>query len=254
MLTARGITVCYDGKPAVDSVSFELLAGQWLMLAGPNGAGKSTLIKAIAQTVPYEGTFLLNQHHLKKIKAAERARMIGVLSQHNSAEYAYTVEEIVRLGRYAYRRGFFSRQAEDDEREIASALALTGMAEYRRASVLSLSGGEVQRVFLAQVFAQNPQLLILDEPTNHLDLKYQQHALDLVAEWLKQPGRAVVSVMHDVSLAKKYGTHALLLNRGKTVAYGTVDAVFSRENLEAVYEMDVYAWMRELLAQWQGKE
>ncbi|MFQ9449137.1 MAG: ATP-binding cassette domain-containing protein [Christensenellales bacterium] len=79
----------------------------------------------------------------------------------------------------------------------------------RRASVLTLSGGELQRTFLAQVFAQNPQILILDEPANHLDLIYQKHIFSLIETWLRQPGRAVVSVVHDLSLARKYGTHAV---------------------------------------------
>ena len=117
--------------------------------------------------------------------------------------------------------------------------------------MLTLSGGEMQRVFLAQVFAQNPQVLILDEPANHLDLKYQQHIFSLIQEWLKQPGRAVLSVVHDLSLARRYGTHAILLDHGKTVSQGTISDVMTPENLKQVYGMDVYAWMRDMLSQWQ---
>ena len=124
------------------------------------------------------------------------------------------------------------------------------MTELRRASMLTLSGGETQRTFLAQVFAQNPQVLILDEPANHLDLKYQQQIFSLIREWLKEPGRAVMSVVHDLSLARKYGTHALLMHHGEAVARGTAEDVLTPENLRRVYDMDVYGWMREMLAQW----
>lgn len=114
----------------------------------------------------------------------------------------------------------------------------------------SLSGGELQRTFLAQVFAQNPQILILDEPANHLDLIYQKHIFSLIETWLRQPGRAVVSVVHDLSLARKYGTHAVLMHRGQCAAQGKIGDVMTAEKLQAVYEMDVYGWMREMLGQW----
>ena len=128
---------------------------------------------------------------------------------------------------------------------------MTGLTDLCHASMLTLSGGETQRVFLAQVFAQDPQVLILDEPANHLDLKYQQHIFSLIREWLKEPGRAVLSVVHDLSLARKYGTHAVLMDHGKSISQGAITEVMTPENLQQVYGMDVYAWMREMLSQWQ---
>ena len=94
------------------------------------------------------------------------------------------------------------------------ALEMTGLTDLRQASMLTLSGGETQRAFLAQVFAQDPRVLILDEPANHLDLNYQQQIFSLIQAWLRQPGRAVLSVVHDLSLARRYGTHAVLMHRG----------------------------------------
>ena len=134
---------------------------------------------------------------------------------------------------------------------IDEALERTGMADKRGQSVLTLSGGELQRAFLAQAFAQDPQVLLLDEPTNHLDLVYQKQIFSLIADWAKQPGRTVVSIMHDLSVARRYGTEAMLLNRGKLVAIGAPDEVLSPARLESVYEMDVYEWMRDLLSAWQ---
>ena len=119
-------------------------------------------------------------------------------------------------------------------------------------SALTLSGGELQRAFLAQVFAQDPKLLLLDEPTNHLDLVYQKQVFALIQDWLKKGHRAVVSVVHDLSLAKAYGSHALLLDRGRVLAFGTVKEVLTRENLARVYKMDVYEWMQRMLEQWEA--
>lgn len=251
MLQGDHVTVRYGEHTVVDNVSFQLQEGQWLMLAGPNGAGKSTLIEAIAQGVPYIGRIELAGQDIHALKPAQLAQRVGVLSQKNTVGYAYSVEEVVGLGRYAYQSGFLTGRRDEDSRQVEQALEMTGLTELRRASMLTLSGGEMQRVFLAQVFAQNPQILILDEPANHLDLNYQQQIFSLIQEWLKEPVRAVLSVVHDLSLARRYGTHAVLLDQGTCVAQGNIDEVLTSENLNKVYDMDVSAWMRELLIQWQ---
>ena len=247
MLRAENVTVRYGAQTVVDGLSFELRAGQWLMLVG---AGKSTLIEAIAQGVPYTGRISLEGRDIRALKGAERARSVGFLAQKNAVSYAYSVEEVVSLGRYAHASGFLSARDDEGEACVERALEWTGLTALRRASVLTLSGGELQRTFLAQVFAQNPKLLILDEPANHLDLIYQKHIFSLIEAWLKQPGRAVISVVHDLSLAKKYGTHAVLMDCGRCAAQGKTAEVMTRERLEAVYGMDVYGWMRDLLGQW----
>ena len=251
MLKAERVTVCCDGQVIVDDLSFALEAGQWLMLVGPNGAGKSTLIRAIAQGVPYTGSITLDGRDIRAYKPAQLAQRIGVLSQQHSVGYAYSVEEVVSLGRYAHAAGFLSGGDAEGKARVEEALEMTGLAHLRRTSVLTLSGGELQRTFLAQVFAQNPQILILDEPANHLDLLYQKHIFSLIGEWLKTPGRAVMSVVHDLSLARRYGTHALLMDHGQSVAQGTIPETLTNENLQAVYGMDVFGWMREMYAQWQ---
>ncbi|MPM89189.1 Ferric enterobactin transport ATP-binding protein FepC [bioreactor metagenome] len=168
--------------------------------------------------------------------------------------YGFTVGAVVRLGRYAYSPGLFSGSGAEEERMVARALELTGMTRFADQNVLTLSGGELQRTFLAQLFAQNPRVLLLDEPTNHLDLVYQKQVFELIAEWLNIPGRAVVSVVHDLSLARAYGTQALLLDRGAPLAYGVTERVFSKENLNRAYAMDVSAWMRGLLSQWREEK
>lgn len=251
MLTAKNITVRYGGLIAVDGLSFALSEGQLLMLAGPNGAGKSTLIAAVSQSVPYEGEVLWEGRNLRTMKPAEIAQNIGVLSQKNMVAYPYTVEEVVRLGRYAHRAGFLSGRDPEGRDLVERALELTGLQALRRASMLSLSGGETQRVFLAQAFAQNPRVLILDEPASHLDLRYQQHIFSLIRSWAMEPGHAVLSVVHDLSLAKRCGTHALLMDHGQCAAQGEISRVMTPDHLNRVYRMDVQGWMRELLSQWE---
>ena len=251
MLEVNRLSVRYGNYTVVDDVSFSLNEGQWLMLVGPNGAGKSTLIGTISQGVPYTGMILLKGKDIRAYRPAERARQIGVLAQQHQTGYAYSVREVVALGRYARRKGIFAGGDADSERFVDHALELTGMNAMRDKRMTELSGGEIQRVFLAQVFAQDPDILLLDEPANHLDLQYQKQVFGLIEDWLRQSGRAVISVVHDLSLARRFGTDALLMHRGRVVAEGKTDAVLTKENLECVFEMDVYDWMKTLLEQWK---
>lgn len=251
MLKVKDLTVRYGDLTILDQVSFHVEEGDWLMVAGPNGAGKSTIINAVAQGAPYTGSIDLAGRDIRSYKAHERARLLGILSQHHYFNYSFTVEEVIRLGRYAYTPGIFSRPREEDETYVREAVEMTGLGPLLGQSVLTLSGGEIQRVFLAQLLAQNPSLLLLDEPTNHLDLVYQKQTFGLLKEWLKSPGRAIVSVVHDLGPARAYGSRALLLDRGRLEARGPIREVLTEENLNRVYGMDVFAWMRDMLSQWQ---
>ena len=251
ILEAENLSVRYGKKTALQQISFTVCEGEWWSIAGPNGAGKSTLAGALGRSVSYEGSATLQERDIRSFSSAEYARKVGILSQHHTPVYGFTVEEVVSLGRYARCTGFLRHEDPDSAGKVEEALEQTGLAAMRKRNMLTLSGGEQQRVFLAQVFAQDPDLLILDEPANHLDLPFQQELFDLIGAWLHSSGRAVITVMHDLNLARRYGTHALLLDRGKCVSKGLISEVMTPENLQKVYGMNVYAWMREMLSQWQ---
>lgn len=250
MLKVKDLSVCYGQKQILDKINFSVEEGQWLMIVGPNGAGKSTAINAITRSVDYTGTVLFEGADIRFKKPADLARCMGVLMQSHAVSYSFSVEEVVALGRYSHSSGFLSRREDGHREAVDAALALTGMTGQSGQSILTLSGGELQRTFLAQTFAQDPKLLLLDEPTNHLDLVYQKQVFGLIADWLKKPERAVISVIHDLSLARAYGTKVLLLNHGTIIACGKADEVLTPEYLKQVYQMDVHGWMRKMLSQW----
>lgn len=251
LLDVYDLTVKYGGHEACSNVGFSVHEGDWFMLVGPNGAGKTTVINAVSQVVPYGGEVLFKGRPVKRLKSAERAKCIGVLSQTYSAAYPFTVEEIVRLGRYPYSRDAFRSMGYEDREKIREAVETTGLESLLKQPITKLSGGELQRTFLAQVFAQNPKLLILDEPANHLDLVYQKQIFEQVENWLRKPGRAVISVVHDLSIAKAYGTKALLMENGRVVARGSASGVLTPEMLDSVYSIDISKWMKKLLSQWK---
>ncbi len=251
MLTAEHLSVRYGEKTALRDLSFRVREGEWWSVVGPNGAGKSTLAAALSRSVPYEGSISLHGRDARSFSASAYARAVGLLSQQHAPAYGFTVEEVVSLGRYAYRSGFLGRENPEDRRKVDEALEQAGLTPMRNRRVFSLSGGELQRVFLAQVLCQDPELLILDEPANHLDLPFQKELFALIDAWRAVPGRAVITVLHDLGLARRFSSQALLLCGGECVAQGRTEEVLSPDHLRRVYGMDVSAWMRDLLSLWQ---
>lgn len=251
LLEVNNLRVQYGNHTVADDLSFTVKEGDWLMIVGPNGAGKTSVVNAVSQSVPSQGEVFFEGKNVKKIKPKQLAQNIGVLSQNHFVAYSFTVEDVIKLGRYPYSPQIFGSLNDNDNEKIRKAVEMTGMESFLAKPVTALSGGELQRTFLAQVFAQDPRLLILDEPVNHLDLVYQKQIFELVEKWLSQKGHAVISVVHDLSLAKAYGTHAMLMDRGRIVSQGTTTNVLTKENLDAIYSMDVCEWMKKMLCQWQ---
>ena len=226
-------------------VNLHVHCGEMAAIIGPNGAGKSTFLKAILGQRECEGVIAFSEPGQRSKKPR-----IGYVPQSPAFDPSDPVSVSDLFACCMSRRPAFLGLGKAMKDTVAECLSRVHGEELVNKRVGTLSGGELQRTFLAQVFAQNPKLLILDEPANHLDLIYQKHIFSLIEAWLKQPGRAVISVVHDLSLAKKYGTHAVLMDRGRCAAQGKIAEVMTRERLEAVYGMDVYGWMRDLLGQW----
>ena len=247
MLEAKDLTVRYGIHEIVKNVSFRVEEGQWFMLVGPNGAGKSTILNAISGGAGYTGSIRCMGKDIKSFSRRELAKTTGILSQGHSVGYGFTVKEVVALRRYDHR----NESPAEKGAYIQSAMEITGIRSLANKSVLHLSGGELQRTFLAQVFAQDPKILILDEPTNHLDLIYQKHIFEVVQKWLAQGGRVVISVVHDLSLVQTFGTHAMLMDKGRSAAQGQIQDIFFDPVLNRAYGMDVRDWMLTILKQWE---
>ena len=250
LLEMKNATVSYDGYCVLKDASLKLESGDWLMVVGPNGAGKSTLISAAGGNAPYTGEILIGDKERTAMKAREIARRVGTLTQNHSVGYSFSVRELVGLGRYPYRKGIIGGKDEDNARMVEQAIQDVGLGEFADRSLLTLSGGELQRAFIAQLFAQDPNVLMLDEPTNNLDLIFQKEVFDLLKKWVAQKDRAILSVVHDLGLARSYGNKALLLDRGTSVAYGDMDSVFSDDMINGVYKLDMRQWMSKLYSHW----
>ena len=250
MLNVEHLTCGYGGPPVVKGLSFRVREGEKLCILGPNGCGKTTLLRALAGLLPCEGSIELAGTDLRKLPARQRARKLALMSQLSPAAFDYTVYEAVMLGRYAHQRGgLLGAESAADRMAVENSLNLTGTWDLRDRLVTQLSGGQLQRVFLARAFAQEPQAILLDEPTNHLDLRCQAELTDSLRLWAKHPGRCIVGVFHDINLALSFADTVLLLDKGGVLAYERMEN-FDLSLLDGLYGMDVRGHMRAALERW----
>lgn len=234
-LSVETVGVELDGHTILADVRFDVAAGQWVGILGPNGAGKTTLLRAIGSHVPCDGQILLDGRRVEQMASRSRARMLAFVRQARSLTFDFTVKEFVLLGR-APHRGWLEAYRTSDEERVRAALAQVDLEGFESRSVLSLSGGEMQRVFLAQALVQDADLLLLDEPTAHLDVHYQFSFMEQVREQVAE-GRTVLAVFHDLELAARYADRLLLLDDGRLCADGSPASVLTPEQIATVFGM-----------------
>ena len=240
MLKVENISGGYGQVPIVQNVSFEVGKGKVLGILGPNGSGKSTLLKLISGILePTTGQVYIEQQPMKNYSAKELAKKMAVLPQLHANAFSNTVYDAVSLGRYPHQKGFFASWSKQDEEAVENAMTQTGVKKYRDTMMEFLSGGEQQRVFIAQALAQCSQVLLLDEPMNHLDIAHQKQILDMIRKEATECGLTVISVFHDINLASLYCDELLLMEQGRVRAYGAPHEVVLQEQIAEVYEARV---------------
>ncbi|MCM1977260.1 MULTISPECIES: ABC transporter ATP-binding protein [Streptomyces] len=234
-LSATGVTVAYDGTDVVHDASVTLRPGQVTVLVGPNGSGKSTLLRTIARLQrPRTATLEIDDADALALSPREFSRLVALLTQGRPTPTGLTVRDVVEFGRYPYR-GRWGRADPDGPAAVDRALALTGVAELADRGAEHLSGGQLQRVWLASCLAQETGVLLLDEPTTYLDLRYQIELLDLVRDLADDHGIAVGAVLHDLDQAAALADRIVLLHEGRIVADGLPEDVLTAQRLTDTY-------------------
>jgi iron complex transport system ATP-binding protein len=234
-IDVHDLTVAYDSVPVLDKTSFTVNRGDLVALLGANGAGKSTLLRCISRILkPANGHILLDDRELKRFNSREAARLMAVVPQETPADFDFTVEDIVMMGRFPYLTRF--RKEEQKDREIVRrAMEMTGVTHLAERSIAQLSGGEKQRVVMARAVAQQPEVLLLDEPTANLDIGYQSMLLELASRLNSEQGVTVIAAIHDINLAVHHFNRFILLADGRVMAAGRADEVITAENIHKSY-------------------
>jgi len=208
-------------------------------LLGPNGSGKTTLLRVASGLLkPQRGEVWLNGSPLRKLKRKRIAQEVAVVPQQFHVPFAFTVGEVVLLGRIPFI-GAFSEEKEWDRQVARWALEAVGIQDLEGRIFNELSGGEQQKAILALALAQEPRLLLLDEPTVHLDISHQVEILELVRDLHRERGITVVAAMHDLNLAALYFDRLVLLEEGRIYADGSPAQVLTEETIDRVFSTQV---------------
>lgn len=240
MLQLKQVSAGYGEKLVVQNFSYTFKEGKFYGILGPNGSGKSTLLNVMSGVMKATtGEVLLNGKTILSYPSKQLAKQMAVLTQFHHTAFTNTVRETISVGRYPYQSSFFSSWSEQDEKAVVQAMSQTGISKYEHEYMEYLSGGEQQRVFIAQALAQEANILLLDEPTNHLDIAYQKQTLDLIHQKVMVDQLTVIGIFHDINLASLYCDELILMNNGQVEVAGTPHEVVRKESIEKVYEAEV---------------
>jgi len=241
-LELRGISAGYNtggrNRVVVRNVDLSVSEGELLVLAGPNGSGKTTLIKiAGGLLTPLEGKVKIDGKEPGRMKPKARAAYTAFLFQVRDSPWPFTVRETVAQGRF-FRRGWFGAENREDREAVNAALEKAGLLPLAERPLTELSGGELQRVYIARCMAQEAAFLLLDEPENNLDPKYSFLIFSLLHDLVKE-GRGAIVSLHDLRLASLFADRIALLSLdGSICALGTPEEVLTEEKLSRVYGLN----------------
>ena len=237
-LALHHVGIEIDGRWLVQSTSLTLSPGQLTALIGPNGAGKTTLLRLLAGLwQPSEGFVTLNGCQLPQFHRRELAQHIAFVPQNTDVGFAFTVKDIVMMGRNPHL-GRFQHETEYDYYCVEQAMIKTDVAHLAHRLMTELSGGERQRVIIARSLATQAKIMLLDEPTASLDVAHALEVLDLLTQ-LAEEGQTIVFSMHDINYAMRYAEQVVLIHQGRIFDFGLTDKVLTDDAMREVFGVRV---------------
>ena len=239
-LAAHNLSAGYGQRLVIDGLDIEIPPGGVTAIVGANASGKSTLLKALASIIPAStGYVSLDGVDVTTMGRRTLARHLGMLPQTAVAPQGVAVADLVARGRYPHR-GLLGRWTREDEVALGLALDLTNTRDLAGRTVDSLSGGQLQRVWIAMALAQDPDVLLLDEPTTYLDLAHQVDILDVLAALNSQRGTTIVMVLHELNLAARYSDHLVVMAHGAIVRQGDPALVLTEDVVSQAFGLDAH--------------
>lgn len=240
LLRARDVAFAYRREtPVLRGVSLTAAAGRMVCILGPNGSGKTTLLKCLLGRLrPDAGEIVLDARPLRKYAPRELARALAYVPQIPAAAFAFTVGEIVLMGRFAHV-GVMGLASGKDVAVAREAMKMTDTLRFAGRTLDELSGGEAQCVMIARALAQQPRVMLLDEPTSHLDIRNQLVIYRMMRRLAHEWEMAVVCVSHDVNLAGRFADELVLMRDGRVTAAGTPAEVIREDVLARTYDVRI---------------
>ena len=240
IIEAQGLSFAYrTGENVLDGVNFSAGVGKMVCVLGPNGSGKTTLLRCLlGQLKGNAGSILLNSSPVGGYSPRSLARKVAYVPQFPVSAFAFTVRQIVLMGRYAHT-GAMGLTGEKDQAVAKQAMIMTTTLEFADRTLDELSGGEAQRVMIARALAQQPEVLLLDEPTSHLDVRNQLGIYRMMVRLAHDWPMAVICVCHDINMAGRFADELVLMRHGKIIANGPPEKVIRADVLKETYDVEV---------------
>ncbi|UUV17019.1 ABC transporter ATP-binding protein [Fusobacteria bacterium ZRK30] len=237
MIDIKKIDYSIDGTKILDDLSFKFEKGKFYGILGPNGSGKTTFLDILSgYKNATESEIYIEKKELKEYSHLKLAKKIAIVPQKFDIVFPFSVSDILEMGRYPYKKKFFSLQKKDYE-IIDKVVEEIGLEEFLDKEITTLSGGEEQRVIFGKALIQTTPILFLDESTSNLDPYYSHTLLSLVRKRVVEEQTTVIGVFHDFNLASLYCDEILLLEKGKIIASGKTQDVFNSKKLEEVFKI-----------------
>jgi iron complex transport system ATP-binding protein len=238
ILDIDSLSYTYDEKPVLDAISLSVNRGEIIGILGPNGCGKTTLLKNLNRNLhPHGGCIMVDGTDIENITKKQIAQSLAVVPQTNEIRFAFTVRDIVAMGRMPFQESFRGESSQDLA-IIDRAIEQTGLTPLADRFINTVSGGERQRAIIARAIAQTPKIILMDEPTLHLDINMQFEVLDLVSGLSRKNNLTVVIVSHDLPMVTRYCDRVVLIHDHKIFAVGTPEDVLTPNNMRTVFNVD----------------
>ena len=241
IIEIKNLSFKYNTTKAIFSdLNLTIKKGEITTLLGKNGCGKSTLIKLLSKNITnYTGNIFLENKELKSYSLRELATKLSIVYQNNITPQEITVFDMVSFARLPYQNIFFYKQTKEDIEKINFALKETDLIEYKNTKVSELSGGQLQRVYIAMCLAQDTEIIILDEPTTFLDIKYQKSIMKLVKRLNQELHLTIIMVLHDINQAITYSDNIVALLDGEIIKNDKAANFFDENLLNKLYDADI---------------
>ncbi|MFC6347166.1 iron ABC transporter ATP-binding protein [Vagococcus carniphilus] len=237
MMQIDQVTKKYGTKEVIHEVDYQVTPHKLTAFIGPNGAGKSTLLSIMSRLIDKDqGGIYLEKEEIKTWNQQQLAQKLSILKQANGTQLKLTVRELVAFGRFPHSKGKLTAL---DKEKIEEALSYLGLLDLAEESINTLSGGQLQRAYIAMVLAQDTEYIFLDEPLNNLDMNHAVQLMKTIRRLVDEKKKTVIIVLHDINFAASYADEIVAMKEGKIFKTGTTEEVITKEVLDDLYDMSV---------------
>lgn len=237
MIDLNEVSKNYGAKKVISEVSLPITEEKLTAFIGPNGAGKSTLLSMISRLISIDaGQIYLDHNEVKAWRSNELSKKLSILKQSNGVNLRITVRELVGFGRFPYSKG---RMTAEDQDMIDYALEKLGLVEMADEMIDTLSGGQLQRAYIAMILAQDTEYILLDEPLNNLDMNHAVQLMKTLRRLVVEEHKTILLVIHDINFAATYADEIVAMKNGAIFAHGTMEEMIQPHILNALYDMEI---------------